>query len=266
MDSVRRLLMLVKSAESADKSSRSGITPLSHKAVMTTSWDDGHPLDLRIAELLAKHGLTGTFYVPIRGQREVLTKDELRSMSSQFEIGCHTVNHLSLTELNDATAWDEIHGCKQIMEDMIGKTCKVFCFPNGDYLRRHLSMARSAGYMACRTVELLSLAHPQKIGGISVIQTTIQAFPHSTSDYLRNGLKRMVLSSLWRNYRFRPGRDWVRAAIALIEYSAMHGGMFHLWGHSWEIDQCNDWKSLDAVLAVMARFSKSMHCVTNSQL
>ena len=30
-------------------------------AYITTSWDDGHPLDFRVAELLAKYGLPGTF-------------------------------------------------------------------------------------------------------------------------------------------------------------------------------------------------------------
>jgi SAM-dependent methyltransferase len=31
---------------------------------ITTSWDDGHPTDLRVAALLAKYGIAGTFYVP----------------------------------------------------------------------------------------------------------------------------------------------------------------------------------------------------------
>ena len=35
---------------------------------ITTSWDDGHPLDLRVAELLAKYGLQGTFYVPMTAE------------------------------------------------------------------------------------------------------------------------------------------------------------------------------------------------------
>ena len=33
-------------------------------AFMTTSWDDGHPLDYRIAEMLQEYGLRGTFYIP----------------------------------------------------------------------------------------------------------------------------------------------------------------------------------------------------------
>ena len=31
---------------------------------ITTSWDDGHQLDLRVAELLTKYRLHGTFYIP----------------------------------------------------------------------------------------------------------------------------------------------------------------------------------------------------------
>ena len=34
--------------------------------IVTTSWGDGNPLDIRLAEILASHGLRGTFYVPLR--------------------------------------------------------------------------------------------------------------------------------------------------------------------------------------------------------
>jgi len=33
------------------------------KVYVTTSWDDGHELDLRLASELAAHGMAGTFYV-----------------------------------------------------------------------------------------------------------------------------------------------------------------------------------------------------------
>ena len=32
--------------------------------IITTSWDDGHPLDFKLAELLNKYNLKGTFYIP----------------------------------------------------------------------------------------------------------------------------------------------------------------------------------------------------------
>ena len=33
--------------------------------LITTSWDDGHPLDLRLAELLHKYDVPATFYIPV---------------------------------------------------------------------------------------------------------------------------------------------------------------------------------------------------------
>jgi peptidoglycan/xylan/chitin deacetylase (PgdA/CDA1 family) len=35
------------------------------KAVVTTSWDDGHPLDLKLAELLKKYDVPATLYMPM---------------------------------------------------------------------------------------------------------------------------------------------------------------------------------------------------------
>lgn len=40
---------------------------------ITTSWDDGHPLDLRVAELLSEYHLQGTFYVPIAAEAGTIT-------------------------------------------------------------------------------------------------------------------------------------------------------------------------------------------------
>ena len=63
--------------------------------IVTTSWDDGDPQDLRVAELLDSRGLKGTFYVPIIGYdgRRILEPAELRSLASGgFEIGAHGVS------------------------------------------------------------------------------------------------------------------------------------------------------------------------------
>ena len=38
-------------------------------AVLTTSWDDGHRCDVRLARMLKEHGLKATFYVAPRESR-----------------------------------------------------------------------------------------------------------------------------------------------------------------------------------------------------
>src|SRR3989304_6864863 len=59
------------------------------KAIFTTSWDDGHPLDTRIAELLSRHGFQGTFYMPLSNREglPVMPPGEMRRLGQEFEIG-----------------------------------------------------------------------------------------------------------------------------------------------------------------------------------
>ena len=73
-------------------------------AFVTTSWDDGHPMDVRLAALLEKHGVLGTFYVPVRyNQFPVMNGDQIRALRSMgMEIGSHTVTHPKLTRLRRA--------------------------------------------------------------------------------------------------------------------------------------------------------------------
>ena len=64
--------------------------------VVTTSWDDGDPNDIKIADLLRSRKLPGTFYVPITGYqgRKTLCTEDLRTLCSEgFEIGGHSVSH-----------------------------------------------------------------------------------------------------------------------------------------------------------------------------
>jgi peptidoglycan-N-acetylglucosamine deacetylase len=48
------------------------------QAYLTTSWDDGHPFDLRVADLPKKYRLRGTFYVPMKSQNETMNVLQLR--------------------------------------------------------------------------------------------------------------------------------------------------------------------------------------------
>lgn len=233
---------------------------------VTTSWDDGHPLDMRIADALAKHGIRGTFYVPMRNVRPTLAPHQIRDLSSHFEIGAHTVNHVVLTQCSHDQAFREIRDSKSRIEDLIGRKCAVFCFPKGRYDRQHIKMAADAGYMAVRTVELFSFSWPYQCNGISVIPTTLQASCQGRRAHLRNAIKRMRAKAFLNVLRFSQGKNWTESATNLIEYFQASGGVFHLWGHSWEIQEQNQWTNLDHVLRLLVESNKSMNYLTNSEL
>jgi len=236
------------------------------KLQMTTSWDDGHPLDFRIAELLARHGLRGTFYVPLENTRPTLSSAQIRDLAGDFEIGAHTVHHRVLTGLPPEQARQEIVESKRRIEEITGKQCPMFCFPSGRYARVHLRMAKVAGFSAARTAELLSLESPKRRAGFSLIPTTVQAHPHSPLAYLRNAAKRFRVPSLWNILRNVRGTNWAATAINLLERFLETGGVFHVWGHSWEIEEYKQWGALERVFAAMAEARGSAACLTNSEL
>ena len=207
---------------------------------LTTSWDDGHPLDFRIADLLEKYGLAGTFYIPKICQTPTMSEPQVRELSQRFEIGAHTINHLFLDTIDDAQAGREIADSKNWVEQTTGKPCPIFCPPGGKFKSQHLQQIEAAGFSAIRTVEMISINKPSQRGGLSIIPTTLQAHPHRFSAYFRNVIKRggANLPLLIAHTR---GTNWPDRARSLLEAAIQRGGVFHLWGHSWEIEEFGQW-------------------------
>jgi peptidoglycan/xylan/chitin deacetylase (PgdA/CDA1 family) len=235
-------------------------------SVVTTSWDDGHPLDIRIADLLASYGLTGTFYVPKQASWPLMSSVQIRDLSSRFEIGAHMLEHRMLDQLTDEQAREQLSGSRGWVEQVTGKPCRTLCFPGGRYRHEQLTLVREAGYLSARTTELLSTEFPRRVEGLALISTTVQAYPHSPLAYLKNALKRRSLGNLVRTGALFYRRTWLRLAGKLLERTLSRGGVFHLWGHSWEIEQERQWDRLEELLAVLAANKDKLTIKTNSEL
>jgi peptidoglycan/xylan/chitin deacetylase (PgdA/CDA1 family) len=234
-------------------------------AYITTSWDDGDPLDFRVAEMLSRHGLRGTFYIPRTGPTTPMPPQQIRKLSANFEIGAHTLNHLYLPEHPDHRACDEIVVSRKWIEDVTGKACPMFCPPGGKFESRHIAMICEAGYSGFRTVEMMSLDAPRRRNGLLEMPTTIQAQPHAASVYARNIAKRHAAGNLWLFLRHGRGQ-WLAAARKLINVVLRRGGVFHLWGHSWELEQFNQWNALEEILAFLGAHTREALAVTNGEL
>lgn len=250
----------VKQAEHAQQSKGNPTT------YMTTSWDDGHPLDLRIAELLANNGLRGTFYIPKRAENETMSATQVRDLSHAFEIGAHTVHHVVLTRVTDQNAREEIVGSKAWVEENTGVPCTMFCPPMGKYAARHLAMVREAGYVGLRGVEMLSLDFPRRTAGLMLMPTTTQAYPHGVVNVARNAIKRGAFQNLWRFVVHGGSTEWPVLAQSLLRQALKRGGVFHLWGHSWELQEPDQWRRLEDALRFMRDLASHAPSLTNGQL
>jgi peptidoglycan/xylan/chitin deacetylase (PgdA/CDA1 family) len=237
-----------------------------HKTYVTTSWDDGHPLDMRLAELLTKYGLRGTFYVPETAETETMTVLQIRELSRAFEIGGHTRQHIVLTRTNEKEARREIIDSKSWIEHSTGKPCVMFCPPHGKYSDRHVQMIAEAGYLGLRSVELVSLDFPRLRAGIMLLPTTVQAYPHDTIAFAKNAIKRGAFDNLWRYVLHGRSAEWPQLARALLLQALKHGGVFHLWGHSWELQRFGQWQRLEEVLRLLSAVASQAPSFANGQL
>lgn len=240
-------------------------SPSGHESrpfLVTTSWDDGHPADLRLAELLARHNVAGTFYIPntnIEG-RPVISPAQIRQLEQHFEVGGHTRDHVTLAGCSKHEAAEQISSNKAWLEDAIGRNVTSFAYVRGYHTRTIRRLVRDAGFTYARTVENLSdRPSPDRYR----MPATAQFFPHASRIYIRNymsgrrGLGRLML------LRGVLGKGRLQDRLRrTAEYCAERGGCFHLWGHSWELDDHNLWPELDEFLACLASLRPCF--VTNS--
>lgn len=239
---------------------------MSPPSYMTTSWDDGHPLDLRIAEMLAKHGLTGTFYAPRSAETGVMPVAHLEELGRNFEIGAHTLNHRVLTTVTDQEAKEEILQSKRWVEDVTGRPCRMFCPPRGKFTAAHVAIVQAAGFVGLRTTELASFDHPRLKLGVWLQPTTVQAHQHGLIAFARNAARRQSPGILWRALLHSGSRDWVRMARSTLDKVASQGGVFHLWGHAWEVDGHSQWQRLDEAMRLMSEHKGQVIPLTNCDL
>jgi hypothetical protein len=235
--------------------------------VVTTSWDDGHPLDLRLAGLLAKYQLPATFYVPIENDgRPVLAPADLRGLAAAgFEIGGHTYHHTRLLNVPPAKARTEIESGKAALEDQLGQPITAFCYVGGQHSPALAGMVRRAGFTGARTSVRYRLWRPAPQADRFAVPTTLQARPLTR----REDALQLLWARSWGGLLhvaegnpldvFGTARRWLGRA-------RRHGGVWHLWGHSWEIEKFNLWADLERVFALAADTRNQARWLTNGQL
>jgi hypothetical protein len=222
--------------------------------IFTSSWDDGHPLDMRLAEMLARHGFGATFFVPLSNREglPVMTGEQLRALQAGgFEIGSHTLDHCYLTTVDDATATFQIVQGKTELEQVLGQAVSGFCYPGGKNHKRHVEMVEKAGFRYARhTINFHADVSPKPFA----MPVTLQFYPHRPNVYLRN----FIRYGAWpRRVRMLGAvmthRNLLSLLCGSLDEVCEQSGVFHLWGHSWELDMFGGWAVLENFLRYAAQ-------------
>jgi peptidoglycan-N-acetylglucosamine deacetylase len=227
---------------------------LQKTVIVTTSWDDGHKLDIKLAKILKKYNIAGTFYISPRDNEfrdnQLLSNRSIKQLSRDFEIGAHTINHLDLTKIPLKQAEREIVESKLYLEKIINKQITAFCYPRGKYNNEVKKLVEKSGFKLSRTVRRFETSSGNDQFSIP---TTINVYDH---------LQDLVNIPLMLSCR---AIRWDTLAKKYFNYVMKHGGIFHLWGHSWEIDKYNNWGRLEKILRVIAN-NANVSYLTNSEL
>jgi len=119
------------------------------------TFDDGCETDLMVAApILRQANFGATFYITLGflGRLGYMVPRQVRELSDAgFEIGCHSITHPYLSDLDEAALQHEIAQAKIQLEEMIGRPVHHFSCPGGRWSPRVAEVARQAGYRSVTT-------------------------------------------------------------------------------------------------------------------
>lgn len=199
----------------------------------TTSWDDGALQDIRLARLLEKYNIPGTFYIPV--QCELQPKDILE-IDRHFEVGSHTITHAVLTKISTEAVENECKTSKRLLEELLKHEVTSFCYPKGYYNEDVRKIVEAAGYARARTVKMGSTDLPKKP---LEEETTVHVYPAHREIY-----------DAWAPYAYTKFMEAI---------NKKEEGYFHIWGHSWEIDKYRLWEELEGFFSDVNRYLKAFN-------
>ncbi len=230
--------------------------------LITTSWDDGHLLDFRLAELLDKYKIPGSFYIPQSNQeRMVMSEYQIQELAKNFEIGGHTLHHTRLGPDSDELE-REVKGSFEWLQQLLGLAPVSFCFPGGIHKGITSDAIFKYGFQLARSTELLCIQFP---ASRFPLPTTLQVFEHQKWTYIKHLAKRKRWGNMVQWIFSGSGTSLEKMTDTYLDMISKKGGCFHLWGHSWEIEEFHLWKKLETILKILSART-DFHFVQNREL
>ena len=194
-------------------------------------WDDGVTDDIRLVDILRRHGARATFNLNLglHGKErqagtklhraiKVVTKlalGELTEVYRDFPVANHTLTHPRLTLITPTEAVEEIHKGKDAIEQLFGRKVSGFAYPSGDYNSAIMDLVRAAGHTYARTTVNCSPSFPP---------VDSMAF-HPDCHFLAE--------NFW----------------GLFEQAKADDQLFYFWGHSYELITEEDWNGFEDKIA-----------------
>jgi peptidoglycan/xylan/chitin deacetylase (PgdA/CDA1 family) len=195
-----------------------------HDRAVAITFDDGAETDLIAAgPVLKEAGFQATFYVTVGflGKRGYMSASQVRALSSQgFEIGCHSMTHAYLSDLDSRGLRREVVEAKQELEQLLSLPIAHFSCPGGRCNARARKLAQEVGYSSVAT----SHPHPNgsssdrfALGRVAVMRDT----PLSEFQRLCRG------QGLWKRQLSGSLRETAKSVLGNFLYDRFRARLLH---------------------------------------
>lgn len=200
------------------------------------SFDDGNFFDFKLIELLQKYNLVKNtvLYFPVdalgvnaRKLRQGLNLDEMRQLSEIVEIGSHTISHQLLTRVSEKRARQEVIESKTMLEDLLQQPITKFCYPRGYANADIIGYVREAGYTSARNTLVGNLYEAED--------------PLWQSTTVHVGIQR-------NEYGDQHWLDYAKSLWDKAKSIEKSNPIYHIWGHSYEIEENKEWENFEKLL------------------
>lgn len=190
-------------------------------------WDDGVEDDIRVCDILRRHGARATFNLnaglhgPQRGGRwrhkdvkdvQRLARPELPAVYAGFTIANHSLTHPWPTRIPLAEWEREVVDGRKQLQDIFGQPIWGFAYPYGDVNEAVIEVVRAAGHRYARA--------PGRV-------KATPCYPPAD---------RLLFAT---DCHFAAPDFWERYARA----KAAQASVFYFWGHSYEMVTDADWQT-----------------------
>jgi hypothetical protein len=145
----------------------------------------------------------------------------------------------------------EVAATKSRLENDLGKEISMFAYPHGKHNALVIDTLKHAGFRGARTSAML--AHDLTFDPFRM-PTSVRVSPHSRIDYLANRPSVWNVPNFWRYVKqFGRAATWIELAKYLFDMVLREGGVWHLFGRSWEVEELRLWAGLDEVLGYVSK-------------
>ena len=208
------------------------------------SWDDGSVFDIKLAELMLKHNIMATFFIPTTNLEQAFIKQqEIKEIyNMDMQIGGHTVSHKYLIDIPKKDIENEIRDNKLYLEDIIEENIDIFCYPGGFY-NEYIENITKQYYKRARSAKTMRF----NIQRSFTIDTTFHFYNRGIKSIFKNTLQndKKEIFTISKYFLFDTFNYYKNILLNLNNNKDYN---IHIWGHGWEIEKHNLWYKLKEFL------------------